>query len=213
MFIPLGPNCHPAGNLVSLGLRHEALPFDWLAVKNNKVFEYVNSLIDTEFRHFTEDLVYNTQKIVVSANYDYVQFFHHDLIKNTNFKRPEDDGKDLKATMNRRGVRFMDIIRDTGSDVVFLHRLCYTDLFINGRLNTKLYEDMVCFDSNPNIACKFKVLAYLYTDNEDCETVLPKELSTLKHFIFEHYTFNRTANSVYGCQKDFETMLKKQNLI
>lgn len=214
MFIPIGPHCHPAGNLVRLGLRHEALPFDWLLIlQYDRVFEYVNTLIDTEFRHFIEDLVYNTRNKVVSTTYDYVEFFHHDLIKNTTLNRPEDDGKHLLATMNRRGVRFMDIIRNTDTEVMFLCMLSYTDLLTNETLNTKLYKDMMCVDSNPNIACKFKVLVYLYTDNEDCETVLPKELSTLKHFIFEHYTFNRTANSIYGSPNDFETMLKKQNLI
>lgn len=213
MFIPIGPNCHPAGNLVRLGLRHEALPFDWLSIQKNRVFEYVNTLIDTEFRHFTENLVYNTRDKVVSTNYDYVEFFHHDLIKNTTLNRPEDDGKDLLAMMNRRSLRFMDIIRNADTEVVFLCMLCYTDLLTNGTLDTKLYNDMVFFDSNPNIACKFKVLVYLYTDNEGCEIKLPKDFSALNHFIFEQYTYNRTVNSIYGSQKDFETMLKKQNFI
>lgn len=54
MFISLGPNCHPSGNLRKLNLRKQSLPFDWLLCNNKfRLFEYVNNLINTNFSNFT----------------------------------------------------------------------------------------------------------------------------------------------------------------
>ena len=59
MFISLGPNCHPSGNLKNLNLRKQSLPFDWLLCNGNRRFEYVNKLINTNFYNFTTNLIYN----------------------------------------------------------------------------------------------------------------------------------------------------------
>jgi len=84
MFISLGPNCNLAGNLKCLNLRKQSLPFDWLLCNKVRIFEYVNSLINTNFSNFTTNLIYNYRGKVISTEYDYVEFFHHDLIKKYN---------------------------------------------------------------------------------------------------------------------------------
>jgi hypothetical protein len=48
--------------------------------------------------------------------------------------------------------------------------LHHTDL-----IKEKLYEDMLNFDINKNIKCNFKVLVYLYNDNEDYNLLIPNE--------------------------------------
>ena len=186
MLIPIGHSCHAAGNLNKLGLRKESFPFDWLLIPGPKVFEYINDLINTRFQNFTKDLTYNHRQKVVSLHYDYVEFFHHDLIKNKTLNRPEDNEKDLVELMNNRGKRFINIIENKENEVVFLCMLKYKHIFIKGENNNTLYEDMLKFDNNTNINCHYKVLLYFFND-EDYEMKLPPEFENLKHFIFEIY--------------------------
>lgn len=209
MFISIGPNCHPAGNLRFLKLRNISLPFDWLSIEKARVFEYINDLIGTNFLNFTHDLSYNVRGKVVSKHYDYVEFFHYDLIANEHINRVEDEGKNLIEMMNRRGQRFMEIISDKNSDVNFVCMLHYT--IING--NNNLYNDMKKFDDNVNIKCKYKILVYLYNDNDDFELIIPNELLLLKHFIFDKYIKDQKVSSIYGNKKDFEKMLKRNKLL
>ena len=177
MFISLGPNCHPAGNLRNLNLRKQSLPFDWLLCNGNRSFEYINNLINTNFSNFTTNLIYNHSGKVISKDYEYVQFYHHDLIKNFTIGRPEDGNKNLVDVMNKRGKIFMDIISNENNEVVFLYMLYHTNLIKNGLINNhKLYQDMINFDTNLNIKCNFKVLVYFSNDNEDYNLIIPNEL-------------------------------------
>lgn len=167
MFIPLGPNCHPAGVLKKLNLRKFSYPFDWLSCNpSSRVFEYVNDLITTNFDNFTTNLSYNHRGKVISKNYDYVEFYHCDIIKN----------RRLITIMDNRGKRFMDIISDENNNVTFLCMLHHTVLKDGLINNHKLYEDMINFNTNINIKCKFKVLVYFYNDNNDYNLILPKNL-------------------------------------
>lgn len=54
-------------------------------------------------------------------NYDYVEFYHYDLIKNETIGRPQDNDKNLVEMMNRRAKRFMDIIDNKSNEVIFQH--------------------------------------------------------------------------------------------
>ena len=148
MFISIGPSCHPAGNLKKIGFRNESLPFDWLLCKMFRIFEYVNELINSKFKYFTANLIYNYRQKVISKNYNYVEFYHYDLIKNKTIgKNDVAANKNLVEMMNRRGERFMDIITNKKNEVVFLCMIHHTILIKDGLLNYKFYEDMKKFDN------------------------------------------------------------------
>lgn len=217
MFISLGPNCHPAGNLNYLNLRKQSLPFDWLLCSDVRIFEYINDLINTFFSNFTTNLIYNHRKKVISKNYDYVEFFHHDLLKNVSDRtedKVEENKEPLIEVMNKRAKRFMDIISNETNEVVFLCMLHHTKLIKDKKINDrKLYEDMINFDTNLNIKCNFKVLVYLYNDNEDYNLILPDEFDNLNNFIFDKYIRNQTVNRIYGDVKDFKQLLEKNAFI
>ena len=214
MFISLGPNCHPSGNLKKINLRKQSLPFDWLLCDEYRVFKYVNNLINTNFSNFTTNLIYNHRGKVISKDYEYVEFFHYDLIKNFTIGKPKDDNKNLVDVMNKRGKRFMDIISNENNEVVFLCMLHHTTLIKDGLINNhKLYQDMINFDTNLNIKCNFKVLVYLYNDNEDYNLTLPDELENLNNFIFDKYIRNQNVCRVYGDIKDFKQLLEKNKLL
>ena len=212
MFISIGQDCHPAGNLKALSLRNISLPFDWLLIPTILVFSYINDLINTQFQNFTTDLIYNYRQKVVSKNYKFIEFFHHDLIKNITLNRPDDENTNLVELMNKRAKKIMDIITNSDNEIVFICMLNHKKIFIEADIN-KLYNDMLEFDNNNNIKCKYKVLVYILNDNQDYELVLPTNLLKLKHFIFEKYINNTKINGDYGCKNDFEIMLKKHNFI
>ena len=164
IYISIGPHCHPAGNLKKLNLRKESLPFDWLLCKQLRGFEYVNDLINENFSNFTTNLIYNNEGIVISKNYDYVKFFHHDLLKNKSNCADDIDQNDkiLIEVMNKRGKRFMNIISNKENKVIFIYMLKHSYLIKDGLINNnKLFQDMINFDNNSNIKCNFKVLVYL----------------------------------------------------
>ena len=204
-FISLGCNCHPSGNLQKLKLRNKSLPFDWLLVKQENVFEYINSLINTDFKDFTKDLTYNHRKKVISKNYEYVEFFHYDLIKNITINRPTDKNKNLIETMNRRGKRFMDIIK-SDKKIVFI---CCIN---HDKLNKKIYDDMVLFEKNSNIKCNYKVFVYLL-NTKDYKLEIPEYFLNLKKFIFDKYVKNIKYSKIYGDPMDFKKMLERNKLI
>lgn len=215
MFISLGPNCHPASNLKILNLRKQSLPFDWLLCHSNHIFEYVNNLINTNFSNFTTNLIYNNGGKVISKNYPYVQFYHHDLLKNVSDPIEDETNKEsLIEVMNRRGKRFMDIISNENNEVVFLCFLHHTILIKDGLINNqKLYQDMIKFDTNLNIKCNFKVLVYLFNDNTDYNLTLPNELENLNNFIFDKYIRNLNTPNGVGDVKDFKQLLEKNELL
>lgn len=204
MYISIGADCHAASNLRALGLRKESYPFDWLLIQQNRVFEYINELINTNFEYFTTDLKYNHRGKVVSNNYDYVEFFHHNLITNKVLNRPEDDGKDLVELMHRRAKKFMNLITNKDANVVFLCKLHHTKLVHSA----KLYKDMIKLENNNNILCKFKILVYLCNENEDYELIVPAEFKSLTKFIFKKYIKNEAISKLFGCKEDFKVMLE-----
>ena len=222
MFISLGPNCHAAGNLTRLKLRNQSLPFDWLLCNELRIFEYINDLINTNFCNFTMNLKYNNRGKVISSNYNYVQFFHHDLLKNNTHRQPyhnfhdkKDYNDNLIEVMNRRGKRFMNIISNKENEVIFLCMINYNKLIKKGRINdNKLYKDMINFDKNQNIKCNFKVLVYLHNHkNKDENFIIPDELNNLNNFIFDKYVKNTNINRVYGDKNDFKELLERNKLI
>jgi len=213
MFISLGPNCHGAGNLLRLGLRKESFPFDWLLVESKSTFEYVNKLIDNNFEDFTKDLSYNHRNNVVSKNYDYVEFVHYDLIQNKTIGRKNDTGKNLIDMFKRRAERFMNAITNKNNNIVFTYYLNYKSIVENNQIiNNELYQEMINFDTNTNIKCKFKVFVYLANVDSN-KLLLPNELTNLKNFIFDKYTLNSSVDKIYGDPKDFRNLLEKNNLL
>lgn len=213
MFISIGPNCHPAGNLRKLKMRNQSLPFDWLLCENHRIFEYINDLINTNFSKFTTNLIYNHRNKVISTNYDYVEFFHHDLLKNTCDGMEQNVKKENEVSlidiMNKRAKRFMDIISNEKNKVYFVCMLNHTNLIKDGLIiNNDLYEDMINFDNNLNIKCNFKVLVYLSNDNVDYNLILPDKLKNVKNFIFCKYIRNQKKCKVFGHIKDFKRLLK-----
>jgi len=116
--------------------------------------------------------------------------------------------------MNKRGKRFMDIISNENDEVIFLCMLHHTNLIKGGLINNhKLYQDMINFDTNLNIKCNFRVLVYLYNDNEDYNLILPDKLENLNNFIFDKYIRNQTVSRVYGDIRDFKQLLEKNKLL
>ena len=79
MYIPIGKNCLVAGQLDILKLREVALPFDWLLIKDQYIFIYLNDLINTKFENFTKNLLYNDRNVVISEKYPFCEFLHQDL--------------------------------------------------------------------------------------------------------------------------------------
>ena len=143
-----------------------------------------------------------------------LNFFTMTLIKNFTIGRPEDDNKNLVDVMNKRGKRFMDIISNENNEVVFLYALHHTQLIKDGLINNqKLYQDMIKFDTNLNIKCNFKVLVYLFNNNEDYNLTLPDEVENLNNFIFDKYIRNQNVSRVYGDVKDFKQLLEKNKLL
>ena len=108
----------------------------------------------------------------------------------------------------------MNIISNKDKQVIFCFMLHHTKLIKDGLINnSKIYEDMINFDTNINIKCNFKVLVYLFNDNEDYNLILPDELENLNNFIFDKYIRNQTVCHVYGDIKDFKQLLKRNKLI
>lgn len=198
LIIPIGNDCMSAGNLKKLNLRKQSFPFDYLLINPRRVFEYVNDLINTRFEYFTQNLIYNKNNFVISENYDYVEFRHHDLIKKN----------ELIETMKKRGKRFLDIIDNQDNEVCFLVKLYHK--FVD---NINLYNDMKTFNDNKNIKCNWKVLVYIYNDNDDFEFSLPENFKNLNKFIFYKFIRNQKNDKVYGDVNDFKKMLQDNNLI
>tara|TARA_Y100000768_G_scaffold388423_1_gene384273 strand:+ start:5518 stop:5844 length:327 start_codon:yes stop_codon:yes gene_type:complete len=100
------------------------------------------------------------------------------------------------------------------NEVVFLCCLHHTKLIKDGLINNqKLYQDMIKFDTNLNIKCNFKVLVYLYNDNEDYNLTLPNEVENLNNFIFDKYIRNQNVCRIYGDVKAFKQLLEKNKLL
>ena len=202
MYISIGPNCHPAGILRLLKLRTVSMPFDWMLIEEEKVFEYINIMINTNFCNFTENLKYNNNKKVVSNFFEYAQFFHFDLIQNKCDKIAKCNDKNLMTTMKNRANRFMTVINNLDNEVFFLCMLHHTNIY-----NEKLFNNMIEFDNNKNIKCKFKVLVYFYNDNDDFILNVPEKFQNLKHFFIKKFIRNKSIHKIYGSKSDFLLLL------
>ena len=216
MFISIGSFCHPAANLKMLGLRQYSFPFDWLYMHNQGGFRYINHLIETNFIHFTEKPVYNQRHKVISSYYPEVEFYHQDLIKNevlpdefTNKGRiTYKYHENLIDTMKRRATRFMEFITNREENIIFVCTLQYSATLSD----THIYNDMLQFDKNKKIQCKYKVLVLLYHDTE-FDYKLPEKYLELEHFIFKKYIRNWSVHPTFGDSKDFQKILLDANLI
>lgn len=110
--------------------------------------------------------------------------------------------------MKKRGKRFLDIIDNQDNEVCFLVKLYHK--FVD---NINLYNDMKTFNDNKNIKCNWKVLVYIYNDNDDFEFSLPENFKNLNKFIFYKFIRNQKNDKVYGDVNDFKKMLQDNNLM
>ena len=123
-YIPLGCNCHPAYCLKKMKLRKFSLPFDWLLMKNSEQgLLYVAKQVETNFEYFVDGLLYNDRKKVISKHYPYIEFFHHDLLENS----------DNINKFKLRGQRFMNIIKN--DKIIFLYCIPFKIFKDKNKLN------------------------------------------------------------------------------
>ena len=216
MFISIGHFCHPAANLKMLGLREYSFPFDWLLMREECAFRYVNHLIETDFIHFIEKPVYNFHQKVISTYYPNVEFYHQDLITNKVLPDEHNNQKrtlftyreNLADTMMRRAKRFMKFISNKEENVVFICTVQYYTFM----KNTNFYHEMLQFSKNKKIQCKYKVLVLLY-ENVDFNYRLPDKYLQLDNFIFQKYVRDCSKHPTYGNPEDFHKILLNNNLI
>lgn len=209
-YISLGPSCFSAWNLKFLKLRTQSLPFDWLLTDEKKGIYYVNDLINTKFLNFTKNIKYNENNQVISKNYPYSKFIHHNLITNKVKNRPKDNGKNLVELMNKRGERFLNLINDDANEIIFLYMISYS-LYNNDDEFQKFLNDLKEFESNKNIKCNYKLLVYIINDN-DFELKILKEF---KNIIFDKHIID--TKNIHSYNKSnlskFKELLNRNNLI
>jgi len=210
IYISLGPNCHAAGNLRFLKLRNISLPFDWLMTDEIKGIEYVNDLIKTNFINFVNNLKLIGSKKVISENYPYSQFVHHNLIKNTYTPigdYPEND-LNLIETFKMRAQRFMDIINDSNNECTFLYGISY-DVFCNENLFQKILNDLHCFENEIMVKfskCSYKLIIYILCDIKTYNEIELKE-HCFKNIVIKKYFINMSVDRIYGNPSDFKELL------
>jgi hypothetical protein len=199
-YISLGTDCHPSGNFLNLGLRHTALPFDWLYTTNNNL-NYVNEMIRTNFANFMADLKYNHRGKVISGFYPETEFFHHDLIQNSNYI--ED--------FNKRTKRFMELIDNKNNRCLFFFRYrleCYNDQD-NAK---KLYETVLQFIDLMQNRCKYKLIIYVLNNDNEYELqhydFFDDLLSQYEQIKIVKYIRNRSVDEIYGDKDDFLKIIK-----
>lgn len=110
--------------------------------------------------------------------------------------------------MKRRGERFINIIDNYENKVYFLVKLHHN--FFND--TTNLYDDMKAFNDNKNIKCNYRVLVYIYNDNDDFEFIIPESFKILNKFIFYKFIRNQQYDKVYGDVNDFKKMLQDNDI-
>ena len=214
MYIPIGKNCLVAGQLNILKLREVSLPFDWLLIKDQYIFTYLNDLINTKFENFTKNLLYNDRNVVISEKYPFCEFLHQNLINNTIKNKPPLD-YNLKNAIDRRCNRFMELIENKDNKNLFICNISYNSF--------KLYESLFFneinkFINNKNIKCKFYLLIilsfkkdfYMEIDNKFKEL---KMVSFEKLLISQENTNTNNMENIYGNKNDFLKILKKYDNI
>lgn len=174
-YISLGPDCHMAGALNYLNLRKESLPFDFLLTDIDKGLEYVSLLIENNFNDFIENLEYNSNLKVISKNYPYAQFYHHDLLKNkqTLVKSLKIDHADMDELLidkfKRRANRFIDIIKNDENKCIFLYKISAEHIINNDKLQKIISSIEMFIDiMNKSSKCKYVLIIFIMiNDNND----------------------------------------------
>ena len=212
-YISIGPHCHPCGNLRSLKLRSSALPFDWLRTNSERGLEYVADLIETKFDNFTDDLVYNNKNVVVSKNYPYAEFFHHDLIKSSSnaLDQKAEKGADLIETFHRRADRFMELINNKADMCYLLYCLSYSSYKKPNKL-TQFIPTIDKFLKAMQNKGPYKLVIYITVDDPNFNLVLDERLTKYKNHpnvVITTCYRNIHAHKIYGDKKDFQMMLDK----
>jgi len=199
IYVSLGPNCHPAGNLKHLKFRDNSLPFDWLLMESHLGIKYVNDNINKNFSLFTKELDSKKNK-VFSKNYPETLFFHHNLIKDPS----------LIETFNRRGQKFIDLISDESNSIIFLYML-ELDVYNNKEKFDIFLQSIKEFENNEKIKAEFKLIIYINNDNTQYELILYPEINSLHHTFFLKYIRNKSINKIYGDKNDFKKLLDEIN--
>lgn len=190
IYVSLGSNCHPAKNLVFLGLRNASFPFDWLYTDPDKGIHYVNDNINHKFEKFMTDLEYGERDKVISKNYPYALFFHQDLIKNVSTNCDDKSNVNIIESLNKRIVRFLDLILDSEAEVIFLynHRSSPTEEFL---------ESVREFTKNDKIKCKYTLIIY---SEENINISIP-------NVKFIKYINDRKVNKLFGNHLEFKAQV------
>jgi hypothetical protein len=204
IYISIGKDCLPAKCLDILKLRKISMPFDWLSISPKNSFEYINDLIETRFFNFTNDLEYNINGRVISKHYPYIEFFHHDLLKNIVIGRAKDDDKNLIETMNRRADRFINIIENISNRVIFIYHIENNNF---KKYSDKLFKDMKDFNDNKNVKCTYKIIV-LVSDNDDFNLDIPDKFHILEKFNICKYIKNSSIHGMYGNKYEFLDIIR-----
>ena len=175
----------------------------------NRNFEYLNNLINTKFEYFIEDLTYTSKynnsyntNAVISKHYDYVEFIHHDLIKNTCDDMDKlDKNINLVKTFTKRKNRFIEYISNENNNIIFL---CHLPYVVDKKY---MFDDMLKFNNNKNIKCNFMVVIF-YSANKNCKLELPTYYDKLNKFVFIVYKYDNEPDTIWRKSKLFYNELK-----
>ncbi len=205
-YISFGYNCHAAQNLKNLNLRNIALPFDWLLTNPLYGIEYVNKNILDNFKDQVSNLSYNNRGKVISNNFIYTEFFHHDLIKNTQDRETNDNNTILIDTFIKRGKRFMEIINNVENDCIFLYNL-QKENYNNKEMLKKILNDLIEFTNIMKNRCKYKLIIYVFS-KDDFNFIINNEIKNLKlkNVFFKKYINGHTT---YGNCNNFLKMINE----
>jgi hypothetical protein len=167
-YISLGPDCHIAGALNLLKLRKEAFPFDFLLSESEKGLEYVSLLVQNNFVDFLDDLDYNLNFKVISKNYPYTQFIHHNLLKNkqTLVKSLKLDHINMEEPLiekfKRRANRFMNIIVNPQEKCLFFYVLNINNITNNESLKKIIFTIDTFFETmNKFSKCNYRLIIFV----------------------------------------------------
>ena len=171
-YISLGYNCHMAGALNELNLRKEAFPFDFLLSKPERGLDYVSLLIQNNFEDFLENLQYNSNSKVISKNYPYVEFYHHDLLKNKQklVKSLKIDHKNMEEPLinkfRRRANRFMNLILNDKIKILFFYIINIEYITNENSFKNIINSTNKFFETMDKISkCNYKLIIFVKVDN------------------------------------------------
>jgi len=193
-YISLGHDCHMANSLNFIKLRKESLPFDFLFTAPQHGLEYVSFLIQNNFADFTDNLDYVGNK-VISKNYPYAKFYHHDLIKNVQtlsknmtIDHLNIDNETLIDKFKRRAHRFMEKINDPNGKCLFFY-VFDKKYMLSDELFNKIMSsiDLFLYTMKNYSKCQFKLIIFIRNCTDDFQTIMNKINIDNKLVIFEQF--------------------------